>query len=224
MSFELEVDTGVDLSQTIANGMTIYVGDPVPNIRRVKHIETDGVNVSEALLGSHTGTHVDAPIHFVQGGKSVDLLSPEQCVGEAVVIDLSDKPQGSEIMPEDLARGSMVDREGLIVLLYTGMSKLWGDPSARTNFTYLSSEAATWLVQKKAKTVGVDYLSVEKYGSKDAPAHKTLLSNGIPIIESLNEKLGMFAGRRIFLVCLPLKIGGSDGGPARALAYPLRAR
>ncbi|MDG6900665.1 MAG: cyclase family protein [Nitrososphaerota archaeon] len=224
MTFELETGGAVDLSQTVTNGMTIYLGDPVPSVRRVKQIRTDGVNVSEVLLGSHTGTHVDAPLHFIEGGKSVDTLSPELCVGEAVVIDLGDKPQGSEISPEDLGRGSLVDKDGLIVLLYTGMSKLWKNLAARTNFTYLSPEAADWLVLKKAKTVGIDYLSVEKFGSRDAPVHRKLLSNGIPIIESLNEKLGIFAGKRIFLVCLPLKVGGSDGGPARALAYPLRAR
>ena len=220
MNFELEAGAAVDLSHTVREGMTVYVGDPAPKIRRVKHLETDGVNLSEVLLGSHTGTHVDAPIHFVSGGEPVDRLPPEKFVGEAVVLDLAHKLQGSEIVAEDL-ESSPVDRDGLIVLLYTGMSKRWSDDSARRNYTYLSLEAAKWLIGKKAKAVGVDYLSVEKYGSKNAPVHKALLSKGVAIIESLNENLGRFAGKRIFLVCLPLKIGGSDGGPARALAYPL---
>ena len=221
MVFQLRYGAAVDLTHTVEEGMTTYVGDPVPRVRRVKRLETDGVNVSELTLGSHTGTHVDAPIHFVPGGASVDLLPPEQCVGEAVVIDLSSKPQGSEITKDDLQGSSLIDREGLIVLLYTGMSKRWGDDSARTRFTYLSPAAAEWLVQRKAKTVGIDYLSVEKYGSKEAPAHKALLSGGVAIIESLNENLSKFCGKRILLVCLPLKIGRCDGGPARVLAYPL---
>lgn len=223
MNLELESGAAVDLSHTIREGMTVYVGDPLPEVRRVKHLETDGVNLSEVLLGSHTGTHMDAPVHFIKGGKSVDQLPPEQCVGEAVVLDVQ-KPQGSSITPEDLEASSLVDREGLIVLLYTGMSKRWDEPSARTNYTYLSAEAADWLVKRKVRAVGIDYLSVEKYDSKEAPAHKLLLSNGIPIVESLNERLGEFVGRRIIFVCLPLKIGGSDGGPSRALAYPLEER
>lgn len=223
MSFELDIGGAVDLSHTIVEGMTVYVGDPAPKIRRVKRIEKDGVNLSEVVLGSHTGTHIDAPIHFIRDGQPVDLLSPECCVGEAVVLDVA-KPQGSEITAEDIEKSGLVDREGLIVLLYTGMSRRWDDPAARTNFTYLSPDAARLLVERRARAVGIDYVSVEKYGSEEAPVHKTLLSRGIPIIESLNERLGGFAGKRIFLVCLPLKIGGSDGGPARALAYPLRKR
>lgn len=223
MDFELEAGAAVDLSHTIVEGMTVYVGDPAPRIRRVKHIEKDGVNLSELTLGSHTGTHIDAPIHFIKDGVPVDRLPPETCVGEAVVLDL-EKPQGSEVTREDMEKSALVDREGLIVLLYTGMSKRWEDPSARTNFTYLSADAADWLVERKVKAVGIDYVSVEKYGSKEAPVHKALLSKGIPIIESLSQRLGEFKGKRILLVCLPLKVGGSDGGPARALAYPLRKR
>jgi kynurenine formamidase len=104
MDFRLRIGAAVDLSQTIKEGMTIYMGDPVLRVRRVKHLETDGVNLSELTLGSHTGTHIDAPMHFVDGGEPVDLLSPEQCVGEAVVVDLSSKPQGSEITGEDLRK------------------------------------------------------------------------------------------------------------------------
>ncbi len=221
MNFELETGAAVDLSHTVRDGMTVYVGDPAPKIHRVKHLETDGVNISELLLGSHTGTHVDAPVHFISGGEPVDLLPPEKFVGAAVVLDLAHKPQGSEIVTEDL-KSPLIDRDGLIVLLYTGMSKRWGDDSVRRNYTHLSPKAARWLVEKKVKAVGIDYLSVEEYGSKDAPVHKALLSKGVAIIESLNENLGRFAGKRIFLVCLPLKIGGCDGSPARAIAYPLK--
>lgn len=224
MSFTFKAGGAVDLTQTIANGMTAYVGDPVPKVSKFKRLATDGVNVSVLTLGSHTGTHVDAPAHFVKGGRTLDELPVESFVGEAVVLDLSGKPAGSEITASDLQGHSTEIGRGTIVLLYTGLSRRWGDPRARRHFTYLGGEAARWLVQRGVKAVGIDYLSVEKFGARLPVAHVTLLSHGIPIIESLNENLSKLVGRSVLFVCLPIKIGGCDGAPARAMAYPLPGR
>ena len=221
MDVSLRVGTAVDLTQTIKNGMTIYVGDAVPKVSKFKTLSKDGVNLSLLTLGSHTGTHVDAPIHFVKGGRALDQLPVESFVGEAAVIDLSNVPAGSAVSSSDLDGHSGEVRAGDIALLYTGFSKRWNDPKARRKFTYLGEDAAEWFVHKKAKAVGIDYLSVEGFGASVPVAHRTLLSNGIPIIESLNEKLGGLVGRRVLLVCLPIKVGGCDGAPARAMAYPL---
>jgi arylformamidase len=211
----------VDLTQVIENGMPVYIGDAVPKISRFKRLEKDGVNLSVIRVGSHTGTHVDAPIHFVRGGKPLDSLSVEAFVGEAVVLDFSSKRAGSAITEKDLRRTSSKVRSGMIVLFYTGLSKRWLDPGLRTRITYLSGGAASWLVRRRVKAVGIDYLSVEEYGAKKPIAHLTLLSHRIPIIESLSSELAELVGKRVFFVCLPIKVGGCDGAPARAMAYVL---
>lgn len=221
MNVPIGVGEAVDLTQTIENGMTTYVGDPDPKIIRWKSLAKDGVNLSLLTLGSHTGTHVDAPVHFVKGGKAVDGLSVEAFVGEAVVVDLSQKRAGSAISSSDLQRVSGSIPRGIIPLLYTGLSRRWRDPRARKSITFIDQSAAEWLVKRGVKAVGIDYLSVEKYGAKPAVAHQTLLSHGIPIIESLSENLSQLVGHRILFVCLPIKVGGCDGAPARALAYVL---
>ena len=210
----------VDLTQTIENGMTVYVGDAVPRVSAYKRLEKDGVNLSVIKLGSHTGTHIDAPKHFVKGGKAVDQLSAEAFVGEAAVLDLSGIRAGGEITAAALRKHAAEVKRGDIVLLYTGLSRRWGDPGARRTITNLGSDGARWLVSRRVKAVGIDYLSVEKFGAKVPVAHVALLSHGIPIIESLNENLAGFIGRRVILFCLPIKVGGCDGAPARAVAYP----
>jgi arylformamidase len=216
----LDEGAAVDLTHTIKNGMTIYVGDAVPKVARFKELSKDGVNLSLITLGSHTGTHVDAPVHFVSGGMTLDHLPVESFIGEAVVLDFSAKLPGSAITESDLEGHSAEVRQGDIVLLYTGMSKMWNDETARRRYTFLGADGALWLVRKKAKAVGIDYLSVEQFGAESPTTHVTLLSNGIPIIESLNENLAGLVGRRLLFVCLPIKVGGCDGAPSRAIAYP----
>lgn len=223
MRFPAVEGRGLDLTQTIENGMTVYVGDAVPRVSAFKTLENDGVNLSVVRLGSHTGTHVDAPVHYVRGGRAVDQLPIESFMGEAAVLDLSEIPPGGEITAAALRKHAKEVGRGDIVILYTGMSKKWGDPRARRTITYLGGDAVRWLVERKVKAVGIDYLSVEEFGAEVPVAHTTLLSHGIPIIESLNENLARLAGHRVFFVCLPLKIGGCDGAPARAIAYPLRS-
>jgi arylformamidase len=221
MGIPIRAGTAWDLTQTIENGMTVYVGDAVPKVWKFKTLAKDGVNLSVMTLGSHTGTHVDAPVHFVRGGMTLDQLPVESFVGEASVVDLSNVSAGSEISSSDLESHSTEVRGGDIALVYTGLSNKWDDPKAKRRYTFLGKGAAEWFVRKRVKAVGIDYLSVERFGAPVPVAHLTLLSNGIPIIESLNEKLGMLVGRRVFFVCLPIKVGGCDGAPARAIAYPL---
>ena len=222
MKFEVTVGGAVDLTQTIKNGMTVYPGDAVPRVSSYKRLDKDGVNLSVVTLGSHTGTHVDAPMHIVKGGKTLDQLPAESFVGEAAVLDFSYVRAGGEITASDLQEHASGVKKGDIVLLYTGLSRRWGDKRARRTITYLGGGGARWLVGRGVKAVGIDYLSVEKFGAEVPVAHVTLLSHGIPIIESLNENLSGFVGKRILLFCLPIKLGGRDGAPARAIAYPLR--
>ena len=223
-SFNYQYDHAVDLTQDLANNMPVYPGDPVPTFHRTATIAANGVNLSQLDLGSHTGTHVDAPRHFVERGTTLDRIPVSDFIGEAVVLDLSFKPEGSGITALDLKKTlALVDyRPGDAILCYTGCSAKWGDPKVNSNFTYLTPRAAEYIVSKKARAFGIDFLSVEKFHSKTHATHKELLSHGIYIVESLNRKLRDFAGERILFIALPIKFKDGDGAPCRALAVPIK--
>jgi arylformamidase len=212
----------VDLTQNLANGMPVYPGDPSPSFERYARLDKDGVNLTRLTLGSHTGTHTDAPAHFIPGGIGVDQIPVDRLIGEALAVDLSQKPIGSGITASDLSsRLEGAIRDDDIVLCYTGCSDRWGDGSIDEDFTYLTVGAAEYLVAKKVRGVGIDFLSVEKFGAKDPVAHKALLGNGIFIIESLNNAVKKLVGTRVLLICLPIKLQGGDGAPSRVVAVPI---
>ena len=198
-----------DLTRTISQDMQVYEGDPQPKFDPHATIKDDKVNVTRITLGSHTGTHVDAPWHFLQEGNSIDMEPLDKFIGEAAIIDASGK---NNVTAENFSGYDI--RSNDIVLIYTGTS------DRRTDFAYLDVSAAEWMVEHGVKSVGIDTASVEKYGIKDAPVHKMLLASNIGIIENL-ANLEQFAGSRMFFVCLPLPLKGIDGSPARAVLFDI---
>ena len=215
-------EKAVDLTHELANGMPIYPGDPSPSFERSATIEKNGVNLTKLTLGSHTGTHTDAPIHFISGGEPIDQIPVKSFIGEALVVDLSKtKAIGSGILPSDLQEFDSQIKDDDIVLLYTGSSDKWGDPAVNTNYTYCTKEAADYFVSKKVRAVGIDFLSIEKFKATEPIVHKTLLKNGIYIIESLSSALKQFSGQRILLISLPIKLENGDGAPSRSIAVPI---
>ena len=205
----------------MTNGMPVYPGDPEPSFVPAATLEKNGVNLTRLVLGSHTGTHVDAPMHFIQGGTTVDQMPPSRFIGEAYVADFSSKPIGSGIWSDDLQSIGSKLKENDILLCYTGTSDKWGNPEVNSNFTYLAPDGADYLVSKKVRGFGIDTLSVEKFKAPSADSHKTLLRNGIYIVESLNKNLKVFGGQRVLFIALPLKLQGRDGAPCRAVAVPI---
>lgn len=215
-------EKAVDLTHELANGMPIYPGDPSPSFERSATIEKNGVNLTKLTLGSHTGTHTDAPIHFIAGGEPIDQIPVKSFIREALVVDLSKtKAIGSGIVPSDLQEFDSQIRDGDIVLLYTGSSDKWGDPAVNMNYTYCTKEAADYFVSKKVRAVGIDFLSIEKFKAPEPIVHKTLLKNGIYIIESLSSALKQFSRQRILLISLPIKLENGDGAPSRSIAVPI---
>ena len=194
-----------DLTRIIGPDMRVYPGDPQPKFEPHATIKDNSVNVTRIALGSHSGTHVDAPWHFLKEGNSIDAEPIDKFIGEAAIIDASGK---NTITAEDFSGYDI--RSNDIVLIYTGT----GD--RLTDFAYLDISAAKFIVEHEAKCVGIDTASVEKYGNKNAPVHKLLLARNIGIIENLTNLKG-FVGRRMFFVCLPLPLKGVDGSPARAV-------
>jgi arylformamidase len=195
--------------------MTVYRGNPPVRIRPAMTLAKDGVNLSELCLGSHTGTHVDAPRHFIKGGKGIDRLDLQRFIGAAWVADLQRVRGG--ISAADL-RQARIPRGSRRILLRTSNSRLWHPARPfKTDFVYLAADGADWMVERGVELVGIDYLSIEGYGIPDAPTHKRLLGAGIPIVEGLD----LFKVRpgRWHIAAFPLRIESGDAGLTRAVLW-----
>jgi arylformamidase len=201
----------LDVSVLLARGIPAYPGNPEFELQPVKRIaEGASSNVSRLVMGTHTGTHVDAPQHFFDGSVPVDALALDLMLGRAHVVEL---PRRGGITAEDLASAGL--REDLRVLLKTPNSALWNGTAFKPDYTYLAESGARYLVDQGVKVVGIDYLSIEQFKKAGAPAHRALLSQGVIIIEGLNlsdVEPGMYE-----MYCLPLRIAGADGAPARVV-------
>jgi arylformamidase len=205
----------IDVSVPIRDAMTVYRGNPPVRIRPAMTLAKDGVNLSELCLGSHTGTHVDAPRHFIKGGKGIDRLDLQRFIGAAWVADLPRVRGG--ISAADLRR-ARIPRGSRRILLRTSNSRLWHPARPfKTDFVYLAADAADWMVERGVELVGIDYLSIEGYGIPDAPTHKRLLGAGIPIVEGLD----LFKVRpgRWQMAAFPLRIESGDAGLTRAVLW-----
>ena len=196
--------------------MTTWNKEPGPTIAPLRRIaKGDTANVSTISFGDHTGTHVDPPLHFIEGGGTVDRLPIDALVGPCVVLEHN----GATHIDEAWLEGARVPAGTERILFKTRNSELWRDPTAEftRDFVTINASAARWCVSHGVKLVGIDYLSIEPQGPEKAgyPVHHTLLGAGVVIIEGLDMR-GVTAGR-YELVCAPIKIAGGDGAPARVL-------
>jgi len=204
-----------DVSLPISPDLAAFPGNPGPRIRPTQRVR-DGAatNLSEVQLGSHTGTHVDAPAHLFEAGAGAHALPLDVLIGAAVVADagaVETLIRPADLMALDLARGTSR------LLLRTRNSSFWQEPSRAypTDYVALAPEAATWLVERGVRLVGTDALSIEPFGASGRPTHRTLLEAGVVIVEGLD--LQAIAPGRYTLVCLPLRLMGADGSPARVV-------
>ena len=202
-----------DITVPIRSGMPIYEGDPSVDVQSWSALaKGDSANVSFLHFGAHTGTHVDAPAHFIEGARKIDALPLDVLIGPARVVRVPDDV--GEIDPDFIAALDLhaVER----VVFHTRNSHFWSE-GFRKDFTHLLPEAAQKLVDLRVKLVGTDYLSIEKFHSGHHRTHLALLSNDVVIVEGLNLS-GVPAGD-YELICLPLKIadGAGDGAPARVV-------
>jgi arylformamidase len=209
-----------DVSVPLSSATPIYPSDPGIDIKSFKALaDGDIANVSLAHLGLHSGTHVDAPAHFIEGGTKVEGLSLRSLIGEAEVIEVPEDIMviDGNFIAANCTRGS--ER----ILFKTRNSSFWNNPEAgfRVDFTYLDEAAAKKLVETGVKLVGIDYLSIEKFNSEKFETHHILLSSEVVIIEGLDLR-GITPGL-YELICLPLKIAGGtgDGAPARTVLRSL---
>ena len=206
-----------DITVPLCAELPVYPGDPTIEISDSLTLAGgDPANVSSLNFGAHTGTHVDAPAHFIEGAKKVESLALDVLIGEAEVIEV---PQELRVIDEEFVRKNFEARTAR-VLFKTRNSKLWST-DFKTDFTYLDLPAARTLVENGVKLVGIDYLSVEKFGSKDHAVHHALLSHEVIILEGLN--LTNVPAGKYELICLPLRLRSrlGDGAPARAVLRTL---
>ncbi len=202
-----------DVTLTISPDLVVWPGDPKIVSERVSKIEEGAVsNVTRLELSAHTGTHVDAPFHFLEDGDTVDNLPLKLLTGRAYVVHLPDV----DLITKEVVNAADIPPRTRRVLFKTKNSDHWATNSSAFNPNYVALDpaAAESLIQRGVKLIGVDYLSVAPFEDVQ-PTHTVLLEAGIVIVEGLD--LSEVAPGRYTLYCLPLKIAGADGAPARAL-------
>jgi arylformamidase len=200
----------IDVSVALHSGMVHWPGDPEVSISRIGSMEDgDECNVSTISMGAHTGTHMDAPLHFLADGAGLDRLPIDAVIGPARVIAIRDPRR---ITATELARHRI--RRGERILFKThGAAARWEKGTFDQDYVFVSLDAARFLAARGVRVVGVDYLSVGGFREDSAETHRTLLSAGIWVVEGLD--LARVKPGRYDMVCLPLRIAGGDGAPAR---------
>jgi kynurenine formamidase len=214
----------VDLTQPFADGMFHGRRFPTPRVTRMMTIAEHGLNVTCAEFAVHTGTHIDAPCHFLPDGRSVEQLPLEQTHGRAVGWAVERGP-GELIEVADLEGNTPRAEPGHIVTIHTGWDRHYDDHERYRDHPYLSADAAAWLVERGVKLVAFDLPTPDLPEARrppgfDWPVHRTLLAGGVLIAEHL-ANLDHVAGHRFELWALPIPIVGADGAPARIVARQL---
>jgi arylformamidase len=207
----------IDISVPIYTGMVHWPDNPPVLIERMQDLSRgDAANVSKIELGAHTGTHMDAPRHFLADGAGLDEMPLDATIGQVRVISI-EHPQA--ILPTELEAHNL--QAGERVLFRTQNSeRCWKNDQFIEDFVYISAAAAQYLVERQVRTIGIDYLSVGGYVYDGVETHQILLSAGIWLIEGLN--LSAVKPGTYEFICLPLRILGADGAPARAILRPPR--
>ena len=202
----------IDVSVTLHTDMAHWPNNPPVRIERMLDMDHGDIcNVSTLAMGSHTGTHMDAPLHFLQTGQGLETMPFDATLGLARVIEIYD-PEA--IKPEELLPHALQPGER-ILFKTRNSSRCWNTDNFVEDFVYISREAARVLAALNVRTIGVDYLSVGGYTKDGVETHRALLEAGIWIIEGLN--LSQVQPGAYELLCLPIKIARSDGAPARTL-------
>jgi arylformamidase len=205
----------IDVSVPLKSGMVHWPDNPPVRIERMLDMDSgDVANVSTISFGSHTGTHMDAPIHFLRGGEGIDRMPLDATMGRARVVEIQDP---SSVKPEELeAHG--IGRGERVLFKTKNSTRRWWEEDFIEDFVYVSQEAGRYLADRGVTTVGVDYISVGGFYEDGPETHQALLGAGIWIIEGL-DLTGIEPGE-YDLICLPIKVKDGDGAPSRALLRP----
>jgi len=211
----------IDLTSEIVGQGVSWPGAPFPEVTRVGYLAKDGFNVEIVRFTTHTGTHIDAPIHMVESLPTIDQLPIEGFVGEGIVFDLRHKKPGEKITSSDLEKFRSKVKKGDIILLCTG----WGPKRDFTkefifDFPGLDESGARWVVESGASAIGIDTMGIDPYSDQNFTSHK-ILFKGKPnfwVAEGLTNLQKLLDKDRWLIVALPLRITGASGAEARVIA------
>jgi len=202
-----------DVTVPITNTMPVWPGDPAVRLTAKEHVSRDKthtVRLTAIEFGSHTGTHIDAPFHMIEGGKRLNEFPLETLTGRATVVEI---PGARSLRRAEL---ELLDWRGVErVLFKTENSSHWNDGKFYEDFVYLDPDGAEFLVEQGLRLVGIDYLSIDKFRSESHASHFVLLKKNIPILEGLN--LSAVPAGEYTLVALPLNLHNADGAPTRVI-------
>lgn len=208
-----QMDKIIDISVTLSEDTVIYPGDPAPEYMLFCSLADGGIaNVGGMMHGLHHGTHVDVPYHFKDGARTIEQMPLEHWVGPALVVDATNE---DVCVSAKTLEGIDLGKHKRILLKTKNSLDYYKRPQFYEKFIYLDKSACEALAAHKVLTVGLDYITVDPYGTRDFPAHHTLLGSGVCIIECINLD-GVEPGE-YYLMCLPLKLDGTDGANARAV-------
>jgi arylformamidase len=205
----------IDATTTLDPARTpVYEGDAPIRLRFLKDMRKgDALTLSAYSFGAHSGTHIDAPMHFVSGGAPIDLISLEALIGPGRVIDIPDSVQA--IDAAELNRHDWKGAERVIFRTRSAGRGWMDSPTFERDFAYLAPDAAQLLADAGVKLVGIDYISIEQFGAPSPRTHHILLGKGIPIVEGL--ALEAISAGDYDVIVLPMKVAGHEGAPARAI-------
>ena len=204
--------TWIDISVPLASGMVHWPGDPEPSFERISEIgQGAAANVTMCRMTAHTGTHMDAPCHFLEGKDGIDRFPLSLATGPARVIAVPGASTlgRAQLEPKNISPGERV------LFKTRNSERRWDNQDFETGFVAFDASGARFLVERGVSLVGVDYLSVGLFQGDGAETHQVLLGGGVWVLEGLNLS-GVPEGE-YELICLPLRIAGCDGSPARAI-------
>jgi arylformamidase len=195
----------------------IYPGDAPAKLDFLQRMDQGGkVTLSAFAFGAHTGTHVDAPMHFIKGGASLDQISLDRFMGPVRIIDCS--PDATAITAAELAKHDWKGAQRIFFRTRNSQNKWMTDPTFHKDFTYIAPDAAQLLADANVQLVGIDYISAEQFGAPEPKTHRILLGKNIPIIEGLD--LREVRPGDYDLMLLPMRVVGHEAASARALIKP----
>ena len=208
--------TLIDLSQGIYDGAPTYPGLPECSVEVSHTLEEDQLNATRLCIGTHGTTHLDAPYHFVPGGKTIDQLDLSKCIGPARVIDLTHKGDNDPVEVADLEKHDDIVTPGSRILLRFDWDRVYPDPRYIKDHPCITLDLAEWLASKRIALLGLD--SPTPNQTDWVEAHTLLLEAEIVIVEALTRLDQLPLDRPFFFMAAPLLIMGRDGAPIRALA------
>ena len=208
----------IDLTVNISPESRTWPGDKHPEFKQMATLVGDEVNISRLNMNLHTGTHIDAPSHFVADGATIDEIPLERCHGRAVVYRSPEKPQGGVIGLEELKASGITFNEDDILIVDSGIRELRGDDRYYEDFPVPSAALLKWLLTKGIKCYGTDCPSIDPLGSESHENHKLLLRQEIPIVENLTNLDGLNEFEELTFSAFPLKLKALEASPCRAVA------